>query len=247
MKILWTFCILSLLANISYGSEDECLKDINKVNQKYANINSFTASVYGYYGKINGIIEVKFRGNLQFQKPHNVRFIAKSAGLTHQSVLDIGSNNEIFWAWTKNSRTLRYGKYNRIQTLLWDNYLSPDILIEILGVSGVNTENSKLSSIGDSISVYTKWRELHKTVLISKTGLAPYRYDIRTDYSKTVLLSQIKSITGDTGIPTEIFLVLPNKDLQMTLHFSNIVVNGPINSELFTILPNITPKLNITP
>jgi hypothetical protein len=113
---------------------------INKINEKNAKIRSVLLKSMPI--KINnGNFTFRLTGDLAHEKEKNFRFIATSK-LTGRE-MDLGSNREIFWFWSKriNPPALYFAKHEDLSKTNLKTPLNPSWMIESLNVGLVNQKN----------------------------------------------------------------------------------------------------------
>jgi hypothetical protein len=116
---------------------------INEFNQINSEISSFSAT--DVYVKIwENSIRFKISGSMYYEKTNNFRM--KVWSIMGQE-MDIGSNNDIFWYWSRRDRNpgVYYATYNDYQKTRLKTPFNPVFMRESLGIDQIDVTNAKIS------------------------------------------------------------------------------------------------------
>lgn len=189
--------------------DDEHIIDIiHEINNANAKIKSL------YYDDLTFRIEqqntkAKLKGFLAYEKPKNFRIIVNSFWGTES---DIGSNEEIFWFWSKRMRpaALYYSSHENYRSRLKTPF-HPIWLMNSLGINQIDTSDIQAYTYGSHWAVSQKCistqGELVKKVILidekNKRILAHYLYDKN---EKLIMATEITEFyrINDTIIPKTI-------------------------------------------
>lgn len=132
---------------------------VNRINNKNKKINSILIKNMPIKAK-NGRMTFKLTGDLAHNKDKFFRFIVTSK-ITGKE-MDIGSNNDIFWFWSKriSPPALYFSKHEDLWKTNLKTPLNPAWMIESLNINLIDQNN--ISSISED-GVYLYLREKRKT------------------------------------------------------------------------------------
>lgn len=143
MYKLFILFILCCCTTLSYGEDDLTL--LTKINARNAKIQSVFAEVSNSGDR--GGITVRSNGWMIYQKPQSFRMIAY-ANFTKQLTLDIGSNDNEFWFWSKRERpvVLWYANYRDLDRTSIAGSMNPLWISEVLGINAVPLQVASMHS-----------------------------------------------------------------------------------------------------
>jgi hypothetical protein len=163
-------------------------------------------------------------GRLQFERPRNFKLVMRSAGTTQ---VDIGSNDQGFWIWTKERRgdekNVLVGSYNADGSSSTGANMQPDWIIEAMGLREYSEQDRARISIAASPTLpkgytlsekltSTTGQNLLKQTEIDATGLPRSRKLYLLDKTPRTLLAEasiahyqpVATTAGDkSGKPVE--------------------------------------------
>jgi len=138
-----TFCILvtkkpySKIPAPHQKTNSQLIESIDEINENIEKINSLCFKKVKV--KLTKGLTFKAKANLSFKKDKNLRinvenFLGK--------VMEIGSNEEIFWFWSKYwGKDYYFSNHQDLEKVNLKTFLHPDWLLESMGLKKINTKN----------------------------------------------------------------------------------------------------------
>lgn len=207
---------------------------INKKNKKIKSILTENISI-----KINQKTSINVFGNLFMEKDKNFRLkiFHSFSGME----MDIGSNNEIFWFWSKRMTPpcLYFAKHENIKKTMLKAPLNPMWIMESLGLNYIETKNKEFKKIEDKWAIIEKsvasTGELVKiaTLIDSEKDLILGKYLYDNNYNLIASSEIIKNQFDNYGneVPKEILIIWYEENISMKWNFHKIKVNLEIKEE----------------
>jgi hypothetical protein len=219
---------------------------IQEVNQRNAAITSVACDRLLARTWERGL-PFKLRGSLYYEKHLNFRMRFVSA---FGEELDIGSNNDIFWYWSRRDKHpgLYYAAYEDYQRTRLKTPFNPVFLRRILGLENINVEDARLGENEEHMVVMHKevnsmGKNINFSIFINK---ADKRIGgaLITDMAGTPLASaEIQECTSD-GLPTKIVIVWFEEDHTLVLELTNPRANVSVSDTNWSP-PNRSPRINM--
>lgn len=193
-------------------------------------------------------LQFRLKGSLHYEKDLNFRMRFVSA---FGDELDIGSNDEIFWYWSRRDKHpgLYYARYEDYEKTRLKTPFNPVFLRRILGLEKIDVEDALLGEDDEHMVVmHRETNSLGKSVNFSifldkaekRIGGA-----LITDAAGTPLASaEIQECTVE-GLPTKIVIVWFEEDHTLVLELKNPRANTSISASKWQPPTNHTPKINM--
>lgn len=200
---------------------------IQKYNDKINKIETFSAEIDASNG-----IDAKMTYD---KKTNQFQFVAFS---TLGKEMDIGTNKEFFWFWSKRYDTkLYYAEKTNIDKCNLKPQFNPNFLIKIIGLEPI--ENIIQTSSG-----FMAFQELDKMVYICQINQYPISHVLYNN-NQTIAFAKIISTQEIDGyiFPKQVELKLPEENLSISWTFKNIQINTLRDHKW--IVPDIKPKILI--
>lgn len=218
--------------------------DINAINKEMEKIKSVSIEKMPIKINQNGI-NIRANASLFYLKDKNFRLIAK--GLFSGKEIDLGSNQNQFWFWSKRlePKYLYYCDHSEIEFSNLKTIFNPIWIMECINIQKIELKNFDLFETKDQIKLKAKRistlkEEVEVIILVDKKNnliLGRYLYknnklvaNCEYEYSNRIL--------------TKIFFNCKEENILMEWNLKNAQYNKNINNKLWQI-PNITPKKNI--
>jgi len=278
-KVMKKFCLallfFGLLAYLyhyltqSVSLDPVYLSTTSKLSQEKPNLSH---EVYGYIDKINNnnskIISI-FAEDITIQLKQNAtivvhgRLAMQKSNLFRLNVwhdifgqeMDIGSNNDIFWFWSKrmNKSTLYYSKHEDLNKTLLKTPLNPAWLIESMNLNTIDIKNievakfknfwaiiqQRISALGENVTIVTLI-DPKKTAVIGR-----YLYN---QQGKLVASTEVQEFSIDQKtnilIPKKLYIIWYSEGITMEWQLNNPKINVIIPNNLW-LIPNMKNKINI--
>ena len=213
---------------------------IEEFNNRIVHISSLQSKAsFTYYDKY---INVTLKGVVHLEKPQNFRIIINS--FFGNKAIDIGSNNELFWFWSKWMNVLNWAYHKDYEKTRLKDPLHPMWLMDSFGLSKIDASKVKVQELGNQW-MFVETVKSSSGYLLRKTGFinkATYKLDgfILSDLNgKVIASSEIKSYVGD--LPKQILFNWKEENLTLMIELGNPVKNMH-NDSVFFKIPDITPK-----
>jgi hypothetical protein len=180
----------------------------------------------------------KARANIALDRPHRFRLRADTM-LTGAEV-DLGSNDELFWFWTRRSPepAIYFCRHDQFTTSQAQRVLpvEPEWLIEALGVATIDPagENSEPLPVGQGrLRIETRLRrpagDLRRIMIIDDARgwvLEQHLYDSAGQHLASALMSgHRRDPLANVVLPRTVKIVWPLTRFEMTIELNNVQVN----------------------
>ena len=224
-------------------------KTNNIAIQEIDNLTKESAKVKSIYIKSmpirfqRGSLTTKVYGKLALEKEKNFRLI-----ITHLLTgkeMDIGSNEDVFWFWSKRMKppALNYSKWESSQNTSLRIALNPNWFLEILNFNYVATENAEVIEHQDKYAVIQNRNSQVKSIILvdpkEKCVLGKYIYE------NEIMLASCEYFDFLDRIPQKICIFWYEEDIKMTWDLSDAKINEPIDVK-FWRMPSIKNKVDIS-
>lgn len=240
-KLNFVSVIQNQITKQQYNSSPQLIK-INLQNEE---IHSFLDENVSVMVK-NGPIAWKFKGSLAYQKDKNFRL--QIFGLLGKT-LDLGSNNQMFWFWSKtmNPPNLFYANHEDVHKSKLKTPFHPLWMMESISLTKIDLSNSKISS-KDGMFIITEERLSTLNQIIKKTTLVDPDKGIIGHYitdlkDNLICGSEVKEWNGN--LPKVIIMIWYEENISIQMEFKNPEINKNISSEYWN-KPKITPEIDMS-
>lgn len=219
-------------------SKEKLEKSIERINSRNKKIKSIIAE--GIRIKVNQKTSVNVFGNLSMEKQKNFRL-----KIWHSMTgieMDIGSNEEIFWFWSKRMTppALYFAKHENTNKTMLKAPLNPMWIMQSLGLNSIDLKNKEFKKIEDNWAIVEKsissTGDLVKIAILIDVNkdliLGNYLYDKNF---KLIASSEIKNYTIDSKtnslVPKDILIIWYDENISMECKFSKIQTNLSIKEQ----------------
>lgn len=254
--ILFLFCLIFLILIFKFektsfpqnhqkiqilikSNDKEVVEFVKRYNQ---NIQKIRTLIYKkIIVRFQKSIFLKAKADLFFKKNNNVRIIIN--GLMSKQ-MDIGSNEEIFWFWSKHidPPCYYYSNHNDLGKTCLKTPLNPDWLIESMGLKEISIQDiefveingekglkqNKFGTFGEKINVFTLI-DLEKDIVLKR-----YLCDSENNVIASVDYVDYLSIHG-INIPNKLEISWFDEEIFMTWDITDIEVNIEIPAETWSM------------
>jgi hypothetical protein len=180
----------------------------------------------------------KARANIALDRPHRFRLRADTM-LTGAEV-DLGSNDELFWFWTRRSPepAIYFCRHDQFTTSLAQRILpvEPEWLIEALGVATLDPagENSAPVPVGQGrLRIETRLPrhagDLRRIMIIDDARgwvLEQHLYDAAGQHLASAIMSgHRRDPLANVILPRTVKIIWPATKFEMTIELNNVQVN----------------------
>lgn len=229
-----------ILNQISKENSSKIIKIIEEINEKNKKIKSLTSKLNIH---LNHKISINVSGDLYFEREKNFRMnIFSNFG----KELDIGSNENLFWFWSKNSN-LYYSEHKNLNQTQLKTPLNPNWLLESLTIMELKKENIEFGKFKDFFIILQKRKGIQNETVTIATLINPnnkriignYLYN---KYGKMVASAEINEFYEE--IPKKIFITWYEEGITMEWILYNYKINIPINKNIWE-LPLLKNSINI--
>jgi hypothetical protein len=180
----------------------------------------------------------KARANIALDRPH--RFRLRADTLLTGAEVDLGSNDELFWFWTRRSPepTIYYCRHDQFSTSLAERVLpvEPEWLIEALGVAIIDPagQNSEPVPVGQGrLRIETRLPrpagELRRIMVIDDARgwvLEQHLYDAAGQHLASAIMSgHHRDPLSNAILPRTVKIVWPLAKFEMTIELNSVQVN----------------------
>lgn len=205
----------------------ETIQEINKKNEAIKSIFVKKMPITIQQGSMKG----KVFGELAMEKPKNFRL--KISHEIFGDEMDVGSNDKIFWFWSKrlNPPVLNYANHENFKKANLKTILSPNWMLECLNSEKICTENIEIGKFKNFWLILENREELTIVTLIEpdkKQVAGRYLYN---DKGKMIASAEYSNYKD--GIPKNILIIWYEERIVMNWDLSGIKINSDINHILW--------------
>lgn len=240
---------------ISSTKRDELKDVINIINERNAKISTLVYNNVEIELKLNILSRRTFHLNalIAYEKPGNLRIITRSKH-GKETETDTGFNTDIFWLYSRNfdrGPALYYSKRNDLHKTGLKSIYNPYWIVESLSVGKVDLEKADIVKYMDHIHIIQPRISLQGKSVTKVTSIDPkkkvilghYIYDSKNRIITSTEIMSFYEINGHV-VPKSMRIVW--SEGQMKWELKNPLINKPVSPGMFD-LPNITPKVMLTP
>lgn len=214
------------------------------VNQNTARVNTYVTNNASI--RIPGLPNLPLiQGNIAYQRPRRFRLQAGTA-LTG-SDFDLGSNDQMFWLWSKQNEppalyVARHDQYNASAARSMMP-VEPDWVIDALGLVTIDPGNAQppVPMQDGSLELRTTSQgprgPVTRVLSIDPTRAWVKRQDVY-DAQGNLLASAVAEQfrfheAAQVSLPRRVTLRIPAAQLALTIDVGDVVVNGPVSDRLW--------------
>lgn len=224
---------------------------INQINKRNKQVKSLF--VNNMTIKVKQKMTIVVHGRLAMQKANQFRL-----NVWHDifgQEMDIGSNNEVFWFWSKRMENpaLYYAKHEDLSKTLLKTPLNPGWLMESMNLDVISTENIEVakfknfwvviqprtSALGEKVTVVT---------LIDPQKIAVMGRYLYNQNGKLAASAETQEFTIDTTtgalIPKKLFIIWYEEGVEMEWLLHSPQINVGI-SQNYWLMPTMKNKVNM--
>lgn len=228
-------------------SNDEILQTLDIINSKNNQITSIYLENMSIYLQ-QGRLKAKVYGFLAMEKDKKFRLIINHKLFGKE--IDIGSNEESFWFWSKRMKPpyLHYANHKDLNKTFLRMALNPEWLLESLNVNVVDVKNIQTNKFKDYYSVFQPrvdsfGQPVTVVLLIDpKKQICIGRYLYNSDNQ---LIASAEYRNFNQNIPLNILIIWYEEQITLNLDLTNISVNQNLNSN-YWIMPDINPRIDLS-
>jgi len=224
--------------------EEEVLSLIADVNTRNKMVQSLTCNEVTIQATHEGGIPITLWSELHYQKDRRFRMVNRSR---MGKEMDVGSNEEQFWFWSKRMRppTLYYADHSDLIKVPLRPPLNPLWLMECMSVSKVDTKNAKARKHGDFWAIYQSRVSTLGTLMTKMTLIDPehkrivghYLYDNEDNLIASNELLEFADCAG-TSVPVKSKMCWHEEGVVMIFEFADLAINSQIKEELWAMPPS---------
>lgn len=214
------------------------IEDHNKINREINNIQS-KIIVTTWENEFR----FKVRGSLSYEKFYNFRLKLNSI---MGDELDIGSNKEVFWYWSKRDKYpgVYFSKYQDYHKTRLKNPFNPIFMRDTLGVDEIDVKDSKITETPEKLII--TWKRINacnEQIIYSKfLNRVSKRVDLISISSLDGIVLCYCDVVYDNMLPKKIIYHWREENRVLTMDFQNIIVNSEINNSNWNV-PNYKDPL----
>lgn len=220
----------------------DLIADINKKNELIKDFFSNKTEVRVW----ESIHKFKLHGNINYQKPSNFRLELYSV---FGKELDLGSNDEIFWYWSKRDRRpgVYWAKYEDFYKTRLKNPFNPMFMRATLGFEIIDLKDVIISQNNvDIMLTYKRKNSMDQTIFFSiianKFRKQIDGFIISDSQNNTLATCEIQERNGEA--PSKILYSWNEEKRTMLIDLNNCFTNKNLNQSTFDI-PDLAPKINM--
>ena len=218
------------------------IAEINEKNSKILHLSSRKVDVVIQQG-----IGIRLRGEIYYEK--NKRFRLKIQR-KFRNILeaDIGSNNSVFWFWSRQMEpcALYYAKHEDTLKTRLKTAFHPTSMMESLGIGEIDIKDADISEFEGKWKV-TKRRMTSGGAVLHSTVIDPAKQRIVGSYITTLsgrMIASSEILNWQNGLPQTIVFNWHEENTILQLKLNDPVKNVRPNESLWN-MPNITPKIDM--
>jgi hypothetical protein len=229
--------------------EHEAMAHIRAINDRNAKIHSLYVPNVAMKVRENRIT-VRVNGELSMEKPKNFR-------LTVESIvgeeMDIGSNNDIFWFWSRRGQTpdLYYAKHEDLAKAMLKMPLNPTWMMESMCIGKVDTTNVEIIRHKDYWAILQKTSSARGEPVTLMTLIDPsrdviigrYLYNSQGRMEASTEVKDFYTING-LVIPKTLIILWYSEGKNMEWELQSPQINKAIDPSIWK-LPNSRRKVDM--
>lgn len=219
------------------------VEEINNRNAKISNVYLQSATIKMQQNKLL----VNVSGQLAMQKEKQFRLIVWHR-LTGKE-MDIGSNNDYFWFWSKrmNPPFLHYAKHEDLNKTMLRTALNPAWLMESFNIQKIATENLEILKLREYWAIIQPrlgilGEQVKYMILIDpiqKVVLGRYLYN-----SQEKMIACVEYQEFENYLPHKMQMIWHEENITLTWDLTSLKVNTQINNSFWT-MPSAKNKINM--
>jgi hypothetical protein len=222
----------------------EVIQTINEKNKKIKNIYLSNMPIILKQGKFFA----RANGELAMEKEKKFRLIIKT--FFTGTEMDIGSNEELFWFWSKRMTpsALYYSQYENLSKTNLRTVLNPFWIMESIGINEIDSKNIEISKSNNywiikQNRISSNNKKVIVTIIVdptSKNVIGRYLYD---EYKKIMASTEYDNF--ENNLPSRILITWHEEDIKLDWNVSNLTINKELNS-LYWNMPKINNSIDIS-
>lgn len=226
-------------------------KILDLINEKRSKIKNIKITSIVVHNKINRF-NMSSSGYLFYEKNKNFRLVLNSI---FGKELDIGSNDNYFWYWSKRSieKGIFYSLHENIKSTRLKDPINPLFLKTILFLDLIPTEKT---SVYKSENFYhIEWEtesinnneKLKCCITLDKESYKPNNMILKNSQNKIITEAKVQNTFEHQGIyiPQKIKISWMEENIEMTWDLKIVETNTNINP-IYWIMPNYEKKIDIS-
>lgn len=163
--------------------------------------------------------------------------------------MDIGSNDQIFWFWSKRMKpsALYFSKHQNLNKTMLRSALNPNWLLESLNVGDINVENIEISKFNDFWAIIQSRIDSSGDNVTAMILVDPKKEIVlgRYLYNKNgKMMASTEYNEFINHIPHKILIIWYEEGITLTWDLENLKFNTNIDPTLW-IIPNINNKIDM--
>jgi hypothetical protein len=222
-------------------TEADLVSLLNKTDAPNQKITAFAADTVWIDAQAQGQKAPTVRGDLICEKPRNFRLRGRVAAILQ---LDLGSNNERFWFWVKESPEphifhCSYEDFDKGTTLPFP--FQPEWVVQVLGMGEYgDPANFKVTEKGQTYELSEEstlqGKPVKKVVVFAKDRMVvPHpqilEHRVVDAQGKVICFAKIDRVARDSKTkiiyPDRVTMEWPAEQLKMTLGLNSVTINQP--------------------
>lgn len=219
---------------------------IQAVNQRNSQIQNFACEDLEIKIWQDGN-KIKLNGKMYFEKPNNFRLEISSI---FGKELDIGSNDKVFWYWSKRDREqgLHWATYENFQKTRLKAPFSPMFMRSSLGLEVIESEKAIriAENEKDIMLVFSgasgSGNLINKSVFVNKFTNNIDAFLLTSVDGKSIAACEIQEYVN--GLPSRLLYTWYDENKLLGIKFNKAKTNIAIKASTWA-LPNYTPKINM--
>lgn len=241
------------LSSSNQISQPKTSQYVNKVHEIIKVINDQNSKINSIYVENmpiklqQGRLSVNVSGKLAMEKDRNFRL-----EITHRLTgkeMDIGSNKEYFWFWSKHMKppALNYAKHADTSKTMLKTALNPDWMMESLSINNISIEDIKITEFKEFAAIIqervaaTGENVTVMTLIDLKLKVVVGRY-LYNENEKLIASAEYKNFSKK--IPLKIMIIWYEEGVILNWDLSDVKINSGIDKKLWS-MPDMKNKINI--
>lgn len=232
--------------------EKELPQVFHVINQKNSQIRNFACDNINVKVWQEGGMRLKLNASMYYEKESKFRLNLYSV---LGKELDIGSNDQQFWFWSKRMKppSLHFANHEdfcktRLRTPFNPKWMIESLGIDTITIDTINTANKKIVETPDKYIVYSDHKNsvgkpIVKMTYINKRTNRIDGFMLVDQTNKKVASGEVQAWTGE--LPQKILYVWFEENTSMLFELSGQKSNVVIDSRYWQ-MPNISPKTDMS-
>lgn len=220
---------------------------LDAINERNGAIRSLVCEDLRVVAQMPGKRPARLNGSIAYEKERKFRLELSSL---LGSELDIGSNGDLFWFWSRRMKEpgLYWAHYSNFNKTKLKTPFNPFWLSHCMGIDKINYKDADIDSTGSKWRIIKKTVNAHNQTVTAVIYVDPQKklvvgHGMYDDKGALVASTEVESF--ENGLPSKMTFIWHKEDASMIWQLDKVKSNIGINPSRWT-MPNKTPKIDMS-